>query len=152
MELCQTSEKQSAANLVAQVRNVFNSGRTKPYEFRKAQLENMKKFLKDNAQQLCEVIHADLRYVVLCWQRHFDTILRRKPEQESYVTEIDYLLVEIIHILDNLKEWMQPEEPEKTLLNAFDKIRIYNDPLGVVLVMGAWNYPLQLTLCPVLGN
>lgn len=135
MELCQNPDKQSAAHLVAQVRNVFNSGRTKPYQFRKTQLENMKKFLKDNAQQLCEVLQADLR----------------KPEQESYVTEIDFLLVELIHILDNLKEWMKPEEPEKTVLNVFDKIRIYNDPLGVVLVMGAWNYPLQLTLCPVLG-
>lgn len=65
MELCQNPDKQSAAHLVAQVRNVFNSGRTKPYQFRKTQLENMKKFLKDNAQQLCEVLQADLRYVVL---------------------------------------------------------------------------------------
>lgn len=66
MESCQNPEKQSTANLVAQVRHVFNSGKTKPYEFRKVQLENMKKFLKDNAQQLCEVMHADLKYVVLC--------------------------------------------------------------------------------------
>lgn len=30
-----------------------------------------------------------------------------------------------------------------------DDVQIYNDPFGVVLVIGAWNYPLQLLLVPV---
>lgn len=32
-----------------------------------------------------------------------------------------------------------------------DDVAIYKDPYGVVLVMGAWNYPVQLTICPVIG-
>lgn len=37
------------------------------------------------------------------------------------------------------------------MINFFDDILIHKDPYGVVLVMGAWNYPLQLTLLPVVG-
>lgn len=40
-------------------------------------------------------------------------------------------------------------QPEKSFVNLMDKVRIYKDPYGVVLVMGAWNYPMQLTLLPV---
>lgn len=40
-------------------------------------------------------------------------------------------------------------QPEKSLVNMLDGVLIYKDPFGVVLVMGAWNYPLQLTLLPV---
>lgn len=32
-----------------------------------------------------------------------------------------------------------------------DSVEIHKDPFGVVLIMGAWNYPLQLTLLPVAG-
>lgn len=42
-------------------------------------------------------------------------------------------------------------QPEKNLITMLDKVRIYNDPKGVVLVMGAWNYPINLTLMPVIG-
>lgn len=42
-------------------------------------------------------------------------------------------------------------QPEKTFVNALDTVQIHKDPYGVVLVMGAWNYPLQLTLAPVAG-
>ncbi|RZC37202.1 aldehyde dehydrogenase, dimeric NADP-preferring-like [Asbolus verrucosus] len=46
---------------------------------------------------------------------------------------------------------IRPERPPKPIVNLMDDVLIYNDPYGVVLVMGAWNYPLQLTLAPVIG-
>jgi acyl-CoA reductase-like NAD-dependent aldehyde dehydrogenase len=42
-------------------------------------------------------------------------------------------------------------QPSKCLANIMDGVLIYKDPYGVVLVMGAWNYPLQLTLLPLVG-
>lgn len=128
-------EKQTASEVVSGLRNAFRTGKTKPYEYRVQQLKNIKKFLKQNGKGLCEALYSDLR----------------KPEHESYTFEIDLLYVEIDHILRHLKGWMKPEKPEKLLINFFDQLRIYSDPLGVVLVMGAWNYPLLLTLSPVLG-
>ncbi|XP_066153085.1 aldehyde dehydrogenase, dimeric NADP-preferring-like [Euwallacea fornicatus] len=135
MEMCSDTEKQSATYIVAQARKAFNSGKTQPYEFRKAQLEGVRMFLEEHSHGLCSALYSDLR----------------KPKSESYMHEIGFLIVEINDILRYLKDWMKPEVPKKPLLNFFDDIRIYSDPLGVVLVMGAWNYPLHLTLCPVLG-
>ena len=44
------------------------------------------------------------------------------------------------------------EYVEKNILTVLDETYIHNDPLGVVLIMGAWNYPLQLSLAPLAGR
>ncbi|KAJ1521341.1 hypothetical protein ONE63_003017 [Megalurothrips usitatus] len=46
---------------------------------------------------------------------------------------------------------MKPEKPTRAPLNWFDEVVIHKEPLGVVLVLGTWNYPLHLTLLPVAG-
>ncbi|KAI4456560.1 aldehyde dehydrogenase [Holotrichia oblita] len=51
----------------------------------------------------------------------------------------------------DFKEWAQPEKATRGLPNIMDEALIYKDPYGVVLVIGAWNYPIQLTLIPVSG-
>ncbi|XP_030760710.1 aldehyde dehydrogenase, dimeric NADP-preferring-like isoform X2 [Sitophilus oryzae] len=130
-----TPEKHTAAEMVSTARRAFNTGKTKSYEFRTQQLRNVKRFLKEVGPELCAALEADFR----------------KPEQEIYILEIEVLIAEADHFISHLKDWMKPEKPEKPLLNIFDKIRIYSDPLGVVLVIGAWNYPVLLTIGPVLG-
>lgn len=92
--------------------------------------------------------------------------------------EIQFLINETKNALFHLREWTQPEkvrsrsdiscesyfhqlylithrlfhfQPPKSLMNVMDGVLIYNDPYGVVLIIGAWNYPLQLTLLPVSG-
>jgi hypothetical protein len=72
----------------------------------------------------------------------------RRPKQESYILEIEFLINDIITTIDSLDEWTKPTKPEKGFVNMMDDVLIYPDPLGVVLVMGAWNYPLQLPLVP----
>jgi len=42
-------------------------------------------------------------------------------------------------------------QPSKDFVNAMDTVLIYNDPYGVVLIIGAWNYPIQLSLLPLVG-
>ena len=73
----------------------------------------------------------------------------RRPKQESLVVETEFMKNDVKHILYNLNDWVKPEYPEKPLVNLMDDVQIYNDPYGVVLVIGAWNYPLQLLLVPV---
>lgn len=73
----------------------------------------------------------------------------RKHKQEAYLMEIDYMINDLRSIIFNLREWAKPEKPKKTFVNMMDTVTIYNDPYGVVLVIGAWNYPLQVTLVPV---
>lgn len=56
------------------------------------------------------------------------------------------------HTLMELKEWAEPKSPEKRLINILDGVYIYKDPYGVVLIIGAWNYPILLSLGPVVGK
>ncbi|CAH1407151.1 unnamed protein product [Nezara viridula] len=122
-------------HVVSKARETFESGKTRSYEYRKKQLENFKRMVQENGDKIAQSLEQDLK----------------KCKMESFFTEIGLLVTEIDYILENLKQWMAPDKPEKNLITMLDKVRIYNDPKGVVLVMGAWNYPINLTLMPVIG-
>lgn len=66
--------------------------------------------------------------------------------------EIQLVANDVRHTLQELKSWAKPEKPEKRLINILDDVYIYNDPYGVVLIIGAWNYPILLTLGPLVGK
>lgn len=61
METSNNFEKNSASDVVSQARAAFNSGKTKPYEFRLRQLKNLKLYLMDNGPVICKALHDDLR-------------------------------------------------------------------------------------------
>lgn len=121
--------------IVKIARRTFNSGKTRDLNFRKQQLKNFLKMCEENEDAMVEALTKDLH----------------KHKLESSAYEITLIKSEIYNILINFNEWLKPENPSKPLLNFFDKVQIYKDPYGVVLVLGAWNYPLQLTLIPVAG-
>lgn len=110
----------------------FQSGKTKNVAFRRRQLEALLRLYEENKDEMAAVLAADLR----------------RPKQEAMVLEVDFLINDITNTLIHLEEWASVDKPEKSLVNVMDEVLIYNDPYGVVLVMGAWNYPLQLSLVP----
>lgn len=110
----------------------FQSGRTKSVAFRRRQLDALLRLYEENKDEMAAVLAADLR----------------RPRQEAMVLEVDFLINDINNTLNNLDEWAAVTKPEKGLVNVMDEVLVYNDPFGVVLVMGAWNYPLQLSLVP----
>lgn len=110
----------------------FQSGKTKNVAFRRKQLEALLRLYEDNRDEMAAVLAADLR----------------RPKQEAMILEVDFLINDINNTLNNLEEWAAVEKPAKSLVNVMDEVLIYKDPFGVVLVMGAWNYPLQLSLVP----
>nr|XP_014092292.1 aldehyde dehydrogenase, dimeric NADP-preferring isoform X3 [Bactrocera oleae] len=120
-------------DIVQRCRTAFASGKTKDVNFRRKQLENLLKMYEEHENEMISALDADLR----------------RPKQESLVVETEFLKNDIKHILYNLEDWVKPETPEKSLVNLLDDVQIFNDPFGVVLVIGAWNYPLQLLLVPV---
>lgn len=111
----------------------FQSGKTRPLAFRRRQLEALWKLYEDLENEMIECLAKDLR----------------RGRQEAMLLEIEVLRNDLKGLLANLKEWSEPEQPSKALVNALDGVYIFNDPYGVVLVLGSWNYPLQLTLAPV---
>jgi NAD-dependent aldehyde dehydrogenases len=75
----------------------------------------------------------------------------KKSAEETYATETGLILAEINVALKNLRNWMQPESAATNLVNFPSSSKIYRDPLGVVLIISPWNYPLQLLLIPLVG-
>lgn len=121
--------------VIQQAREAFHSGRTRDVEFRKKQLKALKRMYEENESVFCAALAKDLH----------------KPKQESVLLELNLLKDDITHILARLDEWAKPEKIAANLVTMFDTPVIYHDPYGVVLIMGAWNYPLQLPLLPLSG-
>lgn len=115
--------------------NYFQTGATKSYEFRRTQLSLLKNAILQHEKEIHAALYTDLK----------------KSEEECWVTETGFLVAEINHTLKHLKSWMKPEKVKTNLLNFPSKSYIYKEPLGVVLIIGPWNYPLQLVLAPLVG-
>lgn len=62
-----------------------------------------------------------------------------------------YVLEEIDHTIKKLPEWAADEPVEKTPQTQHDECYIHSEPLGVVLIIGTWNYPFTITVQPVVG-
>ena len=58
---------------------------------------------------------------------------------------------ELSEALRELDHWMSPERPSVPLLHRFDGVAVQPEPKGTVLIIGAWNYPMQLVLAPLVG-
>lgn len=117
------------------LRNFFNDYHTRSYEFRKQQLQKLKAAVLQHEKELYAALYADLK----------------KNEVESWVTEMGFVIAEINHTLKHLDKWMKPKKVATNLLNLPGKSFIYKEPLGVVLIIGPWNYPLQLLFTPLIG-
>ena len=117
------------------MRQYFETGITKPYAFRKAQLNKLKATVLKYEQAINDALYKDLK---------------RSPE-ETWITETGFLLAEISYALKHLKSWMKPETVGTNLLNIPSKSYLVKEPIGTVLIIGPWNYPLQLLLTPLVG-
>ncbi len=76
--------------------------------------------------------------------------LRKHPD-ESWMTEIGFTCNEVQHTTKNLRKWLAPERASVPLSLLPATAKIVRDPLGVVLVIAPWNYPVQLSLVPVMA-
>ncbi len=122
-------------NHLLSMRTYFDTGATKSYLFRKQQLINLKHAIIEHTLPLQEALFSDLK----------------KSPEESWVTETGFLLAEISNALRNLREWMERERVGTNLINLPSKSYVMTEPLGVVLIIAPWNYPLQLLFTPLAG-
>lgn len=77
--------------------------------------------------------------------------LSLQSEPNAYCHEILGLLGELALVMDKLKSWAAPQPVKKNLLTMRDEAYIFPEPLGVVLIIGAWNYPFALVIQPLIG-
>ncbi|EPY84823.1 hypothetical protein CB1_000441003, partial [Camelus ferus] len=99
----------------------------------------------------CESPLPGCRIQVLCDCRAGCVDMDCVNEWNAYYEEIVYILEEIDYVIQKLPEWAADEPVEKTPQTQQDEPYIHSEPLGVVLVIGAWNYPFSLTIQPMVG-
>ena len=123
------------ADILQQQKTFFNTHATKDLDFRKAQLQKLKKLVKSNEKLLYDAIYQDFG----------------KSEFETFGTEISFVYKDIDYYLKNLKSFAKPKSVLTNIVNQMGSSKIVFEPLGNCLVIGAWNYPYQLTLTPVIA-
>lgn len=117
-------------------REFFNTQKTKNVKFRKMYLEKLRDLIIQNENLLYEAIDKDFG----------------KSQFETYVTEISFVLKDIDYYLKNLNSLSKPKKVTTNLANQIATSKIHYEPLGCTLVIGAWNYPYQLSLSPLIAS
>lgn len=128
-------EKDQGFPELALLRATFQSGVTRDLKWRRSQLRAVDAFLVECEGEIAAALHDDLR----------------KSAAEFFLTETNYLRGEIRYALKHLKLWMKPHRVSVALAYQPAKAWYSREPYGVVLIMGAWNYPLHLCLAPLVS-
>ncbi|MFW5927025.1 MAG: aldehyde dehydrogenase family protein, partial [Wenzhouxiangella sp.] len=116
------------------LRGAFAGGRTRPLDWRRQQLDAMGRLLGENQDRIGAALAEDLG----------------RPDHEFYLGEISVLRTELGHARRHLKRWARPRYVHTPLVSQPGRSWVQPEPLGVVLIMGAWNYPVQLVLSPLI--
>lgn len=134
VQLSDRPTQESIQDLIRRQRAFFRTGKTKDVEFRVQQLQTLRQAVLDSQDAVMAALHADLR----------------KPEFETYATEIG-VIREIDYVLKHLKSWVKPRKVASPIDQFPSTAKVHSEPLGVVLIIGPWNYPFQLALSPLVG-
>ncbi|NEZ03599.1 aldehyde dehydrogenase family protein [Wenzhouxiangella sp. XN201] len=122
------------SNMLAELRAHFNGGLTRPLGWRREQLAALSRLLEENEGRLNEALAEDLG----------------KPPQEVLLGETALLFSEIDHARRHLKSWTKRRRVRTPMVGKPGRSWVQPEPYGVVLIIGAWNYPVQLLLSPLI--
>ncbi|ESO89209.1 hypothetical protein LOTGIDRAFT_229102 [Lottia gigantea] len=121
--------------VITELHETFLTGKTKTYEWRDRQLRQLLKLIEENGKAIEDALFKDLH----------------KHANEAQIMETGMVKNDLINAINSLSDWMKPDMVKKDLLVAMDTCFIQSEPFGVTLILGAWNYPIQLTLLPLIG-
>jgi aldehyde dehydrogenase (NAD+) len=126
---------EDVADLVATLRTVHASGRTRSVEWRLAQLDGLERLVREHEADITAALADDLG--------------RTAPD--AWIADIMPSLGEIAYARKRVKKWMRPRRSRLPLNQLPARGWVQYEPLGVVLVISPWNYPVYLTLSPLVG-
>ena len=118
----------------AELNRTFESGITRDLAWRDRQLAALASMLEDHEERIAEALMADLA----------------KPKQEVFMGELALLFSEIKLARKKLKKWSKARRVSTPMAGQPGRSWVLPEPLGVVLIIGAWNYPIQLILGPLI--
>jgi aldehyde dehydrogenase (NAD+) len=122
-------------NQVNQLKATFSTGITRDIKWRLTQLKQLKLMLVEHEAAFLAALKSDLN----------------KSEQEAWTSELGFLVSDIDHTVKHLNSWAKPRKVSTPMFVQPGKSYLLPEPLGTVLIIGAWNYPLQLVLAPLVA-
>ncbi|WP_084027997.1 aldehyde dehydrogenase family protein [Mycobacterium avium] len=128
-------EATDSASVLADLRRVFNTGRTRPLEWRLAQLRGIERLVEERESEIAAALAKDLG----------------RSAAEAWLGDVASTKGEAVYARKHLKKWMRRRRTSLPLAQLPARAWVQYDPLGVVLVIGPWNYPLYLSLAPLVA-
>src|ERR1035437_7206193 len=128
-------ESKSIDDLVLKQRSFYGLHGTRSVAFRKEQLKKLEHILRTNESLLFDAIYADLK----------------KSKQDTITTELALIYHELRLAVRKLSKWSNRKRVGTNFINFPSQSYILPEPFGVVYIAGAWNYPYQLTLLPLVS-
>ncbi|KAJ6818452.1 aldehyde dehydrogenase family 3 member F1-like [Iris pallida] len=117
------------------VRRCFESGKTRSLSWRKSQLKALQRLLVEREKDIFRVLKEDLG----------------KHQAEAFRDEVGFLGKSVDYHIANLDKWVTPTKISIPLLGFPSTAQLVQEPLGVVLVLSTWNFPIALSLEPLIG-
>jgi aldehyde dehydrogenase (NAD+) len=117
------------------IKNTFATGKTKPLTWRIEQLTQIRKMVVEQQDKIFAAMQEDLG----------------RCDMESWTAELGGVISEVDHSLKHLKKWVKPRKVSTPIIAQPGKSYMLPEPLGTILIIGAWNYPLLLVLSPLIS-
>ena len=133
--IAQASQTEDLTSLMEQQRAYFASGATREFSFRKRSLDRLEQVLIGHRDALLEALALDLG----------------KPDVEAYLAEYYFLLQELRLIRKSYAKWLKTRRVKSPVYFLPCRSELRRDPFGMVLIVAPWNYPMQLSLSPLIA-
>ncbi len=130
-----TSSDRSVPDTVTRLRATFRSGRTRPISWRLEQLEAIERMVAEREQDFLDALATDLG----------------RPPVDAWLADLAPVKNESEHARRKLAGWLRPTKVPVPLGVQPGKAWYQHEPLGVVLIIGPWNYPIHLVLAPLVA-
>lgn len=125
----------TAFDVLADLRRVFDSGRTRPLEWRRRQLEGIERMCTEREADIAAVLAKDLG----------------RSAVEAWLGDVASTKAEAAFARKNLRKWMRRQRISVPMAQLPARAWVQYDPLGAVLVVGPWNYPFYLSMAPAVA-
>ncbi|GAA5108441.1 aldehyde dehydrogenase family protein [Haloechinothrix salitolerans] len=129
------NERDQIGSDVARLRRTFDGGRTRSVGWRVRQLEALSGLLSRHEREIAAALQRDLG----------------RPAADAWLADIAAVQVEITTAKRNVKKWMADKKVRMPWTQWPAKGRVHREPLGLVVIIGPWNYPFYLALGPLVG-
>lgn len=129
------STREPVAERLSGVHDAFDRGTSRPLAWRRAQLKGLECMLVEQEAAFCAALADDLG----------------KPAAEAWLTEVSYVIQASKYARRNLDRWARPRRVSTPVFALPGQSRVRPEPLGTVLIIAPWNYPLQLCLAPLVS-